>query len=274
MDRRPTNNRVRYAVVGLGHISQVAILPAFANAPNSELFALVSGDSQKLEKLGAKYKLSHLYSYADYGRALSNVDAVYIALPNHLHCDYALRAAAAGVHVLCEKPMAVTRADCVAMMKSCHRNRVKLMIAYRLHFEAGNLEAIEIANSGRLGELRIFTSEFSQQVADDNVRVTEPPSRGGGVLYDMGVYCINASRYLFRAEPLEIAGFAASNRDARFKRVEEMISVVMRFPGERLGTFTCSFGATDASRYTTLGTKGSVRAEPAYEYAEGIELKI
>src|SRR6476661_4179808 len=169
MNRRNSRNTIRYAVVGLGHIAQVAVLPAFNSTSNSELFALVSADSEKLNKLGKKYGLEHLYSYHDYSRVLSNVDAVFIALPNHMHREYAVRAAAAGVHVLCEKPMAVTEEECRAMIKAADQNQVKLMIAYRLHFEAGNLEAIDVARSGRLGDIRFFTSEFAQQVAEENV---------------------------------------------------------------------------------------------------------
>ena len=208
MSRGASKEKIRYAVVGLGHIAQVAVLPAFRRAANSELLALVSGDPKKLKELGKKYRLEHLYSYDDYGRALANVDAVYLALPNHLHREYAVRAAAAGVHVLCEKPMAVTQEDCHAMIQAARQNRSKLMIAYRLHFEQGNLEAIELANSGKLGTARLFTSEFSQQVADKNIR-TMSSSRGGGPLYDMGVYCINAARYLFRSEPIEVSAVAA-----------------------------------------------------------------
>jgi predicted dehydrogenase len=274
MTGHSSKKKIRYAVVGLGHIAQVAVLPAFENSPNSELFALVSGDPTKLKKLGKKYAIEHLYSHKDYSRALSNVDAVYLALPNHLHCEYAVRAAAAGVHVLCEKPMAVTAADCRAMIKAAHQNHIKLMIAYRLHFEAGNLEAIAIAKSGRLGDLRVFTSEFSQQVAVDNVRVTESAARGGGPLYDMGVYCMNAARYLFGAEPIEVSAIAASKPEARFEQVEEMVSAVLRFPKDRIAAFTCSFGAADISRYALLGTKGTLRADPAYEYAEGIKRQI
>ena len=272
---RSQKTKVRYAVVGLGHIAQVAVLPAFKTARNSELVALVSGDGKKLEQLGKKYKLAHLYPYEEYSRVLSNVDAVYLALPNHLHREYAVRAAAAGVHVLCEKPMAPTAHECREMIDAANQNHVKLMIAYRLHFEAGNLEAIRMVQSGKLGEVRMFTSEFSQQVADGNVRVTEPVPRGGGPLYDMGVYCINAARYLFRAEPIEVCALAESRiSDDRFERVEEMVSAVLRFPGERLATFTCSFGATDVSRYTVLGTKGMLRSDPAYEYAAGIRLNL
>ena len=275
MTRRGMSKRkIRYAVVGLGHIAQIAVLPAFKNAANSELFALVSGDRDKLKKLGKTYKLDHLYSYDDFGRALSNVDAVYLALPNHLHRDYAVRAAAAGVHVLCEKPMAVTAEDCQAMIAAADQNHVKLMIAYRLHFEAGNLEAIRVAKSGKLGDLRVFASDFSQQVADNNVRVSEFIGRGGGPVYDMGVYCINAARSLFGEEPTEVFAVAASNGEVRFQHVEEMTSVVMRFPHERIATFTCSFGACDVSRYALIGTKGVLRADPAYEYAMAIKQQL
>jgi predicted dehydrogenase len=275
MTRRGMSKRkVRYAVVGLGHIAQIAILPAFRKAANSELFALVSGNSDKLEQLGKKYGLPHLYSYEDYSRALSNVDAVYLALPNHLHREYAVRAAAAGVHVLCEKPMAVTSEDCLAMIQAANENHAKLMIAYRLHFEAGNLEAIHLARGGKLGNPRIFTSEFSQQVADDNVRVKEPNARGGGPVYDMGVYCINAARYLFGSEPTEVFAATARSKDKRFEQVEEMATVVMHFSEERLASFTCSFGASDVSRYCLIGTKGILRSDPAYEYAMAIKQQI
>ncbi len=271
---RSSRGKVRYAIVGLGHITQVAVLPAFENAANSELVALVSGDAKKLATLGKKYSLAHLYSYQDYSRALSNVDAVYLALPNHLHREYAVRAAAAGVHVLCEKPMAVTEEDCWAMIKAAEQNHSKLMIAYRLHFEAGNLHAIELAKNGRLGDLRFFSSDFAQQVTDNNVRVTEPVARGGGPVYDMGVYCINAARYLFRAEPIEISATTASRREKRFQLVEEMASVMMRFPEERIATFTCSFGAADVGRYSLTGTKGTLEADPAYGYVKDIEQEI
>src|ERR1700757_3402002 len=272
--RRISGRKIRYAVVGLGHITQVAVLPAFRNAANSDLFALVSGEPEKLEKVGKKYSLEHLYSYEDYSRALSNVDAVYLALPNHLHREYAVRAAAAGVHVLCEKPMAVTSEDCHAMIEAGKQNHAKLMIAYRLHFEAGNLEAIRLANSGKLGDLRFFTSEFAQQVAEGNVRAIEPVSRGGGPVYDMGVYCVNAARYLFGSEPIEVLSVTASGGDKRFRLVEEMTSVTMRFPEERLGRFSCSFGAADISRYALIGTKGVLRADPAYEYAMAIKHQV
>jgi predicted dehydrogenase len=268
---RPT---IRYAVVGLGHIAQVAVLPAFLSATNSELTAIVSGDGEKREQLAKKYRLEKSYSYEEYDQALSQVNAVYLALPNHLHREYAVRAAQASVHVLCEKPMAVTAEECQAMIDAAEQNEVKLMIAYRLHFEAGNLEAIRLAESGKLGDLRIFSSEFAQQIVEDNVRAEESVDRGGGPVYDMGVYCINAARYLFRGEPTELLAATANNGEERFRNTEEMASVVMRFPGERLAMFTCSFGATDVSRYSLIGTEGQLVAEPAYEYAIALRHRL
>jgi glucose-fructose oxidoreductase len=266
---RKSRGKVRYAVVGLGYIAQIAVLPAFKHVrKNSELTALVSGDPEKLEKLGEKYGVEHLYDYERYEECLEsgNIDAVYIALPNHLHRKYAVAAARSGIHVLCEKPMAVTASECEAMIEAARSNDVRLMIAYRLHFEKANLEAIAIAQSGKLGELRIFQSLFTMQVRDeDNIRLKR--AAGGGPLYDIGIYCINAARSLFRAEPLEVFSRRASRGQKRFREVPEMSSVLMRFPQERLAAFTASFGAADHGSYDLIGTKGLLRVDPAYEYA-------
>jgi len=264
-----SQKKVRYAVVGLGQISQVAVLPAFRRAANSELVALVSGDPKKQKKIGQKYGIDRIYSYEEYEGCLSeaSVDAVYITLPNHLHREYAIRAANAGVHVLCEKPMAVTEEDCEAMIDAAESKGVKLMIAYRLHFEKANLEAIRLIQKGTLGEPRFFNSSFGQQVDPDNIRVTEPTEKGGGPLYDMGTYCINAARYLFRDEPVAISAFRSSNDEKRFSKTEEMVSVLLRFPNDRLASFTCSFGSASVSEYTLAGTKGTLVADPAYDYS-------
>ncbi|MEO5573664.1 MAG: Gfo/Idh/MocA family oxidoreductase [Gammaproteobacteria bacterium] len=263
--------KVRYAVVGLGYIAQSAVLPGFAHAENADLVALVSDDPVKLKKLGKQYGVAQVFSYDEYDDLLNSglIDAVYIALPNNLHRSYTVRAARAGVHVLCEKPMAITEQDCTAMMQAAQKHNVKLMIAYRLHFEKANLLAIEIARSGKLGDLRIFNSVFTMQVKEGDIRLQK--ELGGGTLYDIGIYCINAARYLFADEPIEVSAFCANSGDRRFKEVDEMSSVLMRFPHERLASFTCSFGAADVSSYRIVGTKGELRVAPAYEYAEQLK---
>jgi len=202
------------------------------------------------------------------------IDAVYIALPNHLHREYAERAARAGVHVLVEKPMAVTEEDCQSMIEVAEENKVKLMVAYRLHFEEANLRAIDLVQSGKLGDARLFDSVFTMQVKEGDIRLG-PRELGGGTLYDIGIYCINAVRNIFGAEPMEVTAFSSNNGDPRFQQCEEMTSAILRFPGrERLASFTCSFGAADVSSYRVVGTEGYVIMDPAYEYADELVQQV
>ena len=267
--------KIRYAVVGLGHIAQVAVLPAFEHArKNSKLVALVSSDKGKLRQLGKRYDVDALFSYDDYDELLKSgtVDAVYIALPNHMHADFTVRAAKAGIHVLCEKPMALTERQCRSMIRAAERHKVKLMIAYRLHFEQANLSTIEVVRSGRIGDPRIFSSVFCMDVKRGDIRLRA--ETGGGTLWDIGIYCINAARYLFRDEPIEAIATTANRGDRRFDEVEEMATATLRFSDDRLATFICSFGASDVLRYQVVGTKGDVALDPAYEYAMALKQKV
>jgi glucose-fructose oxidoreductase len=264
---------VRYGVVGLGHIAQVAVLPAFAHARrNSQLTAIVSGDRTKRRELTRRYRLDHAFSYAEFEQCLRVVDAVYIALPNDLHAEYAIRAARAGVHVLCEKPMAVTVDECQRMIAACRQAKVKLMVAYRLHFEPLNLAAIDVARSGRLGELKYFTSSFSMAVRRGDIRTKR--ARGGGTLYDIGIYCINAARNLFRAEPTEVSAIAVNTGLKTLSEVDEITAATLRFGDDHVASFVTSFNADDVGAYRIVGTKGHLHADPAYEYAEGLEYTV
>ena len=270
---RRRNGVVRYGVVGLGHIAQVAVLPAFANASrNSRLTALVSNDATKLKTLAKKYRIEHAYSYKHYEECLRHVDAVYIALPNSMHAEYTVRAARVGVHVLCEKPMAVTVGECEEMIEACRRNHVKLMIAYRLHFEDVNLKAIDLVHRGRIGQPKFFNSSFAMTVKPDNIRTKS--GLGGGTLYDIGVYCINAARYLFRAEPTEVMAISVNTGDRKLREIDETTSAILRFEGERVAAFVTSFNAADVASYRIVGSKGQLHVDPAYEYAEGLSYEL
>ena len=269
-----TAQPVRFAVVGIGHFAQGAILPAFANAKEeAKLAALVTGDAKKAAELGKKYEVP-AFGYDAYDRlcASGDIDAVYIALPNSQHREYTERAARAKVHVLCEKPLAYTAADAQAMIDACRAADVRLMTAYRLHFEAGNLQAIEAAHSGRIGEPRLFQALHTMQVAADNIRVDR--ELGGGPLEDIGIYCINAARYLFRAEPTEVTAHAAWSTDARFHEVPESVSALLRFPDDRLAQFMCGFGEAKATQYRLLGTKGMLEMNPAFTWNDAIKQTI
>jgi predicted dehydrogenase len=258
--------QVRYAVIGAGNIAQVAVLPAFEHATeNSRLVALVSSDAAKRAALRKRHKLEDTADYDELEQLLerSDIDAVYIATPNSNHREFTERAARCGVHVLCEKPLAPSLEDCHAMMHACEEHSVKLMVAYRLHFEEATLKAFEIARSGQLGELRLFDSFFTHVVRPDDIR--RDPEFAGGASFDLGVYCINAARNLFEAEPISV--FAAG---VEKNGVDDTTSVVMRFPGERLAQFCISNSVSGVSSYRVAGSKGDLRVEPGYEYAEGL----
>ncbi len=158
------------------------------------------------------------------------------------------------------------------MIRAAQKHKIKLMIAYRLHFEEANLRAIEIVKAGKLGEPRIFSSVFGLQVKEGNIRTQA--DLGGGTLYDLGIYCINAARNLFQNEPVEAFACAAARNDRRFKEIDEMTSAVLRFPAQRIASFTTSFGSADVASYEIVGTKGKLRLDPAFEYAMALKMYV
>ena len=264
---------VRFAVIGQGHFAQSAVLPAFEHADGCQLQALFSDDETKLRTLKRKYQVAAALGYGQYIEYLASgeVDAVYIALPNDMHAEYAIHAARAGVHVLCEKPLAVDAEEARRIVEACEENRVKLMVAYRLHFEAANLEAIERVNRGEIGRPRFVSTAFSMQVREGDIRTQR--EHGGGPLLDLGIYCVNGARNLFRAEPVSAAALSAKTEtDPRFEEIDEQVSAVLRFPDERLAQLTCGFGAYDCSTLRVVGDKGSLRLEPAFDHSTDLVL--
>ena len=260
-----SSKKTRYAVVGIGWFAQAAVLPGFKNAKNSELVAVVSGDAEKHEEMTKLYGVP-AYTYGQYDELLASgkVDAVYIVLPNAMHKDYTLRAARHKVHVLCEKPLASDAREAQEMVSACEAAGVLLMTAYRLHLEHANLAAIDVAKSGELGEPRLFQSTNSQMVEDNSTRLTG--ELAGGPLMDLGVYCINAARYMFQADPTEVVAFTANGHDPKFGEVPEMVSAVMKFPRQRLAMFSCGFNHGKVSEFRLLGTEGSVHLDPAFSF--------
>ncbi|HYP75385.1 MAG TPA: Gfo/Idh/MocA family oxidoreductase [Polyangiaceae bacterium] len=262
-----SDRRIRYAVLGAGNIAQVAVLPAFAHAKdNSELVAIVSGDSDKRAELAKRYGLELTGSYEELEEVLrqGEIDAVYIATPNELHKPFALRAAALGVHVLCEKPLAASVADGEEIATACQKANVKLMVAYRLHFEEATLSAIELVRSGKLGDPRVFESVFGHTVRPGDIRTK--PELGGGAMLDLGVYCVNAVRNLFQEEPLLAFG-SARMKDG----TDDTTTAVLHFPQGRVAHFTVSNSIAGTSSYRVVGTEGDLRVEPAFEYTDKLE---
>lgn len=266
-----TKHKVRIAVAGLGHFAQSAILPAFEKVKQAELVALISGTPKKLEVLKEQYGVQHVSGYAGFETTLRNArcDAVYVAVPNAEHAQLVLRAAKAGVHVICEKPLAPSVKECEQMIAACRRARVKLMTAYRLHYERTTLKAIATARSRQIGKPKLFSSTFTQMVPKSNTRY-EPVRAGGGPLYDVGIYCLNAARTLFGSEPYEVSALVTQNR----KQVEEQAAVTLRFEGDRLATFAVSFVAFHDSRFELIGDKGLLLQHPAYQLTEPFEQEL
>ena len=262
------------AVVGLGHFAQAAILPALEQMTDIDLVALVSGSPHKLAELGDRYNVRRRIDYSGLDALFDSgeIEAVYIAVPNDAHAEMTLVAARHGIHVLCEKPMAPTEAECMQMIRACAHRRVKLMVAYRLHFEAANLIAVEVTRGGEVGQPRVFSSTFTMQVRPGNTRTQ--PRRGSGPIYDIGVYCVNAARYLFRAEPIEVLALKAAGRDPRFTSIDEAYAVTLRFPDEQLAQFVCSFGAFSRAHYEVIGTDGVITLDHAYEYDEEMTMRV
>lgn len=259
--------KVRYAVVGAGWISQEAFLPSIHATPNSEVTAIVSGSGEAARKLAAFHDVPHVFSYEEYDRMLAQdiVDAVYIALPNSMHADYAIRAARAGKHALVEKPLAVSVAECEAMIAAAEENDTLLMTAYRLHSEPGTVKVLDLIRSGEIGDPRIFASTFSFQSGEGNHRLLA--EHWGGPLQDIGVYCLNAVRHVFASEPTEVFAMKGhGDNDPRFTEVEGALAATLRFPGDRLAQFVISFESDDTDSYRIIGTKGEITVEQAFDF--------
>ncbi len=254
---------MNYAVVGAGWISQIAFLPGVAQSGNSRVAAIVSGDRVKVARLAEFHGVETVVGYDGYDALLASpaIDAVYIALPNHMHADYAIRAARAGKHILVEKPLASTEPEALAMIDAARDANVFLMTAYRLHNEPGTVAVLEHIRAGAIGRPLLFQSVFSFQTTVGNHRLAA--ATWGGPLQDIGVYCVNAARHIFAEEPIE--AMAMANRpgdDPRFGEVDASVAATLRFPSGGLAQFVVSFGASAVDSYRVVGTSGDLELDP------------
>lgn len=266
--------RLGWAVVGLGKFAMNQIIPSFAESKQSRLVGLVSGNRAKAEQVAARYGVpaSGLYGYDDFDRIADNpeVDIVYIILPNGLHAEWTVRAARAGKHVMCEKPMANTVADCETMIGAVRDAGRKLMIAYRAQYEPFNLEAMRLARSGALGRLRLVTSDHGRTLDPsdpaDQWRMDRSLA-GGGSLYDIGIYSLQAARYITGEEPVEITAMIDTPADdPRFREVEDLVAFQLRFPSGALAQCSSSYSYADTKRLQAFGAAGGLRLDPATDY--------
>jgi predicted dehydrogenase len=274
----PPGKKLGWAIVGLGSLSINQILPAFAKCEKSKVTALVSGHPDKANKLALRYGVNpkNIYNYQNYDSIKDNpeVDIIYIVLPNGMHAEYTVRGHQAGKHVLSEKPMANTPAECQQMIDAAHKAGRKLMVAYRCQYEPYNKEAIRIARSHELGPTQMILADAGFNMGDPTQWRLNKQLAGGGSLMDIGIYALNASRYLSGEEPTEVnAMMYTTPNDPRFKEVEENINFQLRFPSGILANCSSSYGYFHQSHYRVMGTDSRLCMDPATWYS-GLRLWI
>jgi predicted dehydrogenase len=267
--------KVGYCVIGLGRIAG-HFMPGVQATSNSQITGLVSGHRDKAERIAAQYGVptNSIYSYEDMDRIRDNkaIDAVYVALPNSMHAEYTIRSAKAGKHVLCEKPMAISVNECEEMIAACKAAKVKLMIAYRCHYEPSNLKAVQLIREGKLGQVQAIESAFGFNIARGEWRATKKLA-GGGPLMDVGIYCLNATRYLTGEEPKGFKAYQSTiDHDGRFVDVEENCSWTSEFPSGIVASCNCTYGAQMNGYFKVHGSKGWLELGPAFNY-DGLRLK-
>jgi len=274
----PPGKKLGWAIVGLGSLSIYEILPAFAKCEKSKPVALVSGHPDKANKLAERYGISqkNIYNYQNYDAIKDNpeVDIIYIVLPNSMHAEYTIRGFQAGKHVLTEKPMACTPDECQKMIDTGRAANKKLMVAYRCRYEPYNQEAIRVCRSGELGPLQVILADAGFNSGNPDQWRLKKALAGGGSLMDIGIYALNASRYLSGEEPAEVNAMVYSTpNDPRFKEVEQNVIFQLRFPSGAIANCTSSYGYYPTSHYRVIGTKGWLEMDPATWYT-GLRMKV
>jgi predicted dehydrogenase len=274
----PPGKKLGWAIVGLGNLAINQILPAFAKCEKSKVVAFVSGHPDKAHKLGLRYGVStkNIYNYQNYDSIKDNpdVDVIYIVLPNGMHAEYTVRGLQAGKHVLCEKPMANTPAECQQMIDAGRKANRKLMVAYRCRYEPFNREAIRIARSQELGPTQMILADAGFPIGDPTQWRLHKQLAGGGSMMDIGIYALNAARYLTGEEPTEVNAMIRSTPDdPRFKEVEEHVVFQLRFPSGILANCSSSYGYFQQSHYRVMGTAGRLALDPATWY-DGLRMWI
>jgi predicted dehydrogenase len=256
---------IRYAVVGAGWITQEAFLPAVASSGNSKVTALVSSRPDVARRLSAFYDIDHIAPYDGYDALLErkDIDVVYVASPNPMHAEFAIRAARKGKHVLVEKPIATELSDARAMIEAARQSGVYLMTSYRLHNEPATLDALDVIRRGEIGDPTFISAIFSFQIGPGNHRLDS--RQWGGPLPDIGIYCVNAARHIFESEPVEVVALTSRPQDdTRFREVDSSASVTIRFPRDKFVQFYCSFGASSVDEYRVVGSDGNIRMEHGF----------
>ncbi|MFY0689473.1 MAG: Gfo/Idh/MocA family oxidoreductase [Cyclobacteriaceae bacterium] len=265
----PAQERLGIALVGLGNYATGQLAPALEQTENCYLAGIVTGTPEKAESWKAKYNLKseNIYDYNSFDEIANNdeIDAVYIVLPNSMHAEYVIRAAKAGKQVICEKPMALTAAEGQTMIDACTENGVTLSIGYRLQYDPYHNAIITAAQEKTYGEMTYVSSQFGFKIGDPTQWRLKKALAGGGAMMDVGIYCIQAARYIFDAEPIAVTAQEFKTDDVKFAEVDETITWQMEFPDGRVSNHTTSY-AFGTNHLMVSAERTRAMLEPAYSY--------
>jgi predicted dehydrogenase len=267
MDQK-SSGKLGVALVGLGKYSSEELAPALQETDQCFLAGIVTGTPEKAEEWKSKYKIpeSNIYNYENFDQIRENadIDIIYVVLPNSMHREFVVRAAQAGKHVICEKPMAITVEDCEAMINACKQAGKKLSIGYRLHFEPHNKEMMRLGSAKTFGQIKRLIAENGLREVD-GWRVEQQLS-GGGPLMDVGIYCVQGVRYTSGLEPIAVTAQEGEKKDKKkFRDVEEALSWQMEMSDGTIAECRTSY-SEDLDLLRAEAENGWFELKPAYAY--------
>lgn len=266
--------KLGWALVGLGGLSTNQIAPGLLNSEHCKLTAIVTGTPSKEKVWADKYGVGadHIYNYKTFDKIANDdtVDVIYIVLPNSMHCEYVKRAAKAGKHVFCEKPMANSSQECREMIAACKTAQKHLGIGYRCQFEPHNVACVDFAQNKAFGDVKYIDAGFGFKIGDPKQWRLRKDLAGGGALMDVGIYALQACRCLTNEEPIEIFAQETKTDKVKFAEVDESINWSMKFASGILANCSTSYNYNGVNRYRAYADNGEFGLDPAYSY-EGIQ---
>ena len=264
-----SRKKLGFALCGLGGLATDQIAPALQKTQNCRLTGIITGTPAEAVKWKAQYNLSDksIYSYETMHRIAENpdIDVVYVLTPNALHLENTLVAAKAGKHVFCEKPMEISVERCQQMIAAVKAAGRVLGVAYRCQFEPHHLECVRIARDKEFGALQLIDAHFSNNIEPSGWRLKRALA-GGGPLMDLGIYALQATRYLTGEEPIWVSGTTTQGDPARFSEVEQSVLWQARFPGGAVSHCSSSYNAAPIGYFRAIAERGWFGLDPAFNY--------
>jgi predicted dehydrogenase len=261
---------LKVAIMGLGSYA-TRVAEAMEDCKKAKITGLISGTPSKIEKWKSKYNVpdKNCYNYEDFDKIVDNpdIDAVYVITPNGLHAEQAVRVAKAGKHVICEKPMGVNAKEGQQMVDACKNAGVKLLIGYRMHFEANTLEIVRMRKANEFGKIIFFQGQSGFIIGDPKQWRLDLKLSGGGAMMDIGIYSINGARYMIGEEPIWVTAQETKNDPVKFKEgIDETIQFQMGFPGGAVASCLSTYAVNHLDRFYLAGIKGFAEMQPSTGY--------